>query len=282
MIATPSSASDVIAPIGVFDSGMGGLSVLREIRTLLPREALRYVADAGFVPYGHRSQAEILVRSQVLVRFLVGLGAKAVVVACNTATAAAVPALRGAWPDLPIIAMEPAVKPAVAVTRSGVVGVLATEGTLASARFAALLSRHAGDVEVITQPCPGLVDAVERGDLDGPEVGALLRRYITPLLDAGADTLILGCTHYPFLRERISGLVGAEISLVDTGAAVARELQRRLTAAGQLSPADRPGDSRFWTTGDAEIMERFLQRHWPEQGCAVQPLSSIDVVRAEP
>lgn len=269
MPAIPPLSADTTAAVGVFDSGMGGLSVLREIRALLPAESLRYVADAGFVPYGNRPQAEILERSRYLIDFLLMQGVKAVVVACNTATAAAVPLLRSTWPDLPIIAMEPAIKPAAAATRSGVVGVLATEGTLSSARFTALLSQHAGRVQVITQPCPGLVDAVECGDLDGPEVRALLQRYLTPLLDAGADTLILGCTHYPFLRERIKELVGSDIHLIETGAAVARELERRLAVASLLAQPDSPADSRFWTTGDSAAMQRFLEQHWPERGCNV-------------
>lgn len=281
MPTMPSLAADAQAPVGVFDSGMGGLSVLREIRVLLPAESLRYVADAGFVPYGNRPQSEILERSRYLIDFLVTQGAKAVVVACNTATAAAVPALRSEWPNLPIIAMEPAIKPAAAATRSGVVGVLATEGTLSSARFSALLSQHAGRVNVVTQPCPGLVDAVERGDLNGPEVRALLQRYLKPLLDAGADTLILGCTHYPFLRDQIGDLTGSSIRLIETGAAVARELQRRLADTDLLAPAGGPpADSRFWTTGDPVAMQGFLDRHWLECGCAVHLISQSCAAQA--
>lgn len=268
MHGSPSDTVTSLAPVGVFDSGMGGLSVLREIRDLLPAESLCYVADAGYVPYGNRSQEDILERSRYLLGFLIEQGVKAVVVACNTATAAAVPALRAQWPGLPIVAMEPAVKPAVAATRCGVIGVLATEGTLASARFNALLSRHGNGVDVVTQPCPGLVEAVERCELDGREVGELLARYLSPLMDAGVDTLILGCTHYPFLRDRIAAVVGPDIRLIDTGAAVARELRRRLTGAALLAPEGRPSESRFWTTGDPVTMELFLRRHWPGEDAA--------------
>ena len=183
--------------IGVFDSGVGGLSVLRHIRAVMPEERLIYVADSAHVPYGDKSDAYIEDRSRILTRFLVEQGACAVVIACNTATAAAAAALRAEF-ALPIIGMEPALKPAVAATSSGVVGVLATVGTLESARFAALLERFAGDVQIITQASPGLVEQVERADLAGPQTRALVERYTRPLLARGADTIILGCTHYPF------------------------------------------------------------------------------------
>jgi glutamate racemase len=180
------------APIGVFDSGVGGLSVLREIHAQLPNEALLYVADSGHVPYGEKSAEFIRERSQKIAEFLLAQGAKALVLACNTATVAAVADLRERYPQLPIVGMEPAVKPAASATRSGVVGVLATTGTLKSARFAALLDRFASDVRVVTQPCPGLVECVEAGDLDSLAVRQLLQGYVDPLLAAGCDTLILG------------------------------------------------------------------------------------------
>ena len=190
-------------PIGVFDSGVGGLSVLREIRRHLPAESLIYCADSGYAPYGERSAADIRARSLELTDFLRGQGAKAIVVACNTATAAAATALRETWPQLPIIAMEPAVKPATAATRSGTVGVLATVGTLASARFAALLDNFGQGVEVVTRPGVGLVEAVERGELDTSQTRSLLEGHLEPLLAAGADEVVLGCTHYVFLLSLI-------------------------------------------------------------------------------
>ncbi|WP_252274195.1 glutamate racemase [Pseudomonas subflava] len=247
------------APVGVFDSGVGGLSVLREIQARLPDESLLYVADSGHVPYGEKSPEFIRERSQKIAEFLLGQGAKALVLACNTATAAAVADLRERYPELPIVGMEPAVKPAAAATRSGVVGVLATTGTLKSAKFAALLDRFASDVRVITQPCPGLVEQVEAGELDGPHTRELLRGWVEPLLAEGCDTLILGCTHYPFIKPLLRELVPESVRLVDTGAAVARHLQslleqRRLLASGPAAPV------RFWSSGDAAAMQAVLPK----------------------
>lgn len=244
------------APVGVFDSGVGGLSVLREIRQLLPAESLLYVADSGYVPYGEKPPEQIRERSRKIARFLIERGAKALVLACNTATAAAINDLRGEF-DLPIIGMEPAVKPAALATRNGVVGVLATTGTLQSAKFAALLDRFARSVNVITQPCPGLVECVERGELSGSSVEALLQRYTAPLLAAGCDTLILGCTHYPFLRPALQRVLPPHVQIVDTGAAVARQLQVKLTESHLLS-CQQPTATAFWSSGDVQQMRAVL------------------------
>ncbi|NWL78498.1 glutamate racemase [Pseudomonas taiwanensis] len=251
------------AAVGVFDSGVGGLSVLREIRSLLPRESLLYVADSGHVPYGEKSADFIRERSHRIAEFLLDQGAKALVLACNTATVAAVADLRERYPQLPIVGMEPAVKPAAAATRSGVVGVLATTGTLKSAKFAALLDRFAGDVRVITQPCPGLVERIEAGDLMGPETRALLTAYVEPLLAEGSDTLILGCTHYPFLRPLLREMVPDSVSLIDTGAAVARQLQRLLEARGLLAEEEAEA-CLFWSSGDPSAMQEILPILWGE------------------
>lgn len=245
------------APIGVFDSGVGGLSVLREIRALLPHESLLYVADSGHVPYGEKSPEFIRERCRVLAEFLLAQGAKALVLACNTATAAAVADLRERYPALPIVGMEPAVKPAAAATRSGVVGVLATTGTLKSAKFAALLDRFANDVRVITQPCPGLVECIEAGELQAPATRELLQGYVTPLLAEGCDTLILGCTHYPFLRPLLSELVPASVTLIDTGAAVARQLQRLLSRHDLLATL-QARETRYWSSGEPAQLRRVL------------------------
>lgn len=257
-------------PVGVFDSGVGGLSVLREIRHLLPAESLLYVADSGFVPYGERPAEFIIERSRRIAGFLLAQGAKSLVVACNTATVAAVADLRERF-AVPIIGMEPAVKPATQATRSGVVGVLATTGTLRSARFAALLDRFAGSVQVITQPCPGLVECVERGEIDSEPLARLLLDYTRPLLDAGCDTLILGCTHYPFLKPLLQRLLPADIQLVDTGAAVARQLRSKLNEFDLLAqgPA-RP--AQFWSSGDILLLQRVLPILWEEAAPAVHPL----------
>ena len=251
------------APVGVFDSGVGGLSVLREIRALLPAESLLYVADSGHVPYGEKSPEFIRERCRLIAGFLLGQGAKALVLACNTATVAGVAELRELYPQLPIIGMEPAVKPAAAATRSGVVGVLATTGTLKSAKFAALLDRFASDVRVVTQPCPGLVERIEAGALDGAATRELLQGFVAPLLAEGCDTLILGCTHYPFIRPLLRELLPASVSLVDTGAAVARQLQRRL-AEQQLLADGEAAAGRFWSSGDPGQMQAVLPLLWGE------------------
>ncbi|MDD5056998.1 MAG: glutamate racemase [Sideroxydans sp.] len=254
--------------IGVFDSGVGGLSVLHHIRQTLPHERLIYVADSAHVPYGDKTPAYIEQRSHTLTQFLLEQGASAIVIACNTATAAAVHSLREKF-SLPIVGMEPAVKPAVAATKSGVVGVLATVGTLASARFAALLGKYAGEVKIITQGCPGLVEQVERGELHSMKTRRLVERYTAPLLAQGADTLILGCTHYPFLAPLIREVAGDNITLVDTGEAVARQLQRRMQTE---LPERISGDAsaQFFTSGDAAQASRIMSVLWGEQVMAQQ------------
>jgi glutamate racemase len=246
--------------IGVFDSGVGGLSVLSHIRKLLPDERLIYVADSGHAPYGGKPAAYIEQRAITISRFLIAQGATAIVVACNTATAAAATTLRSQL-DLPIVAMEPAVKPAVTATKSGVVGVLATTGTLASASFAALLERYSGHAEIITQGCPGLVERIEQGDLAGTETCVLVERYVTPLLARGADTLILGCTHYPFLLPTIRAVTGDTVTLVDTGPAVARQLQRRLQQELPQRTAETH-NTEFWTSGDRHMASRVICSLW--------------------
>ncbi|MNG96664.1 Glutamate racemase [compost metagenome] len=249
------------APIGVMDSGVGGLSVLAEIQRLLPNETLLYVADCGHVPYGEKSPDFIRQRCRRIAEFFRAQGAKAFVLACNTATVAAVADLRELYPDWPLVGMEPAVKPAAAATRSGVVGVLATTGTLQSAKFAALLDRFANDVQVVTQPCPGLVERIETGDLCSPKLRQLLWGYVEPLLAAGCDTLILGCTHYPFLRPLLAEMVPADVAIIDTGAAVARQLQRLLATRGLL--AEGPArDAGFWTSADPQILRNILPLLW--------------------
>jgi len=247
------------APVGVFDSGVGGLSVLRHIRDTLPLESLLYCADSRHTPYGSKSPEQIRARAIALTDFMFRQGAKAIVVACNTATAAAVAVLRERY-SIPVIGMEPAVKPAAAATRSGVVGVLATVGTLKSAQFAALLDTYGKGVEVVTQACHGLVECVERGDLEAPETRELVQRYVGPLLAQGADTIVLGCTHYPFLRQLIEQEVGEGVTIIDTGAAVARQLQRRLGDADLLNQVG--GGERFWTTGDEALAKPVVTRLW--------------------
>jgi glutamate racemase len=201
------------------------------------------------------------VRAETIVTFLLHQGAKAVVVACNTATGVAVAALRAQF-AVPIVAIEPAVKPAVAQTKSGVVGVIATTQTLGGEKFATLVGTHAGHVRVLSQPCPGLVERVEAGDLSTAGTRALVERYVQPLLDQGADTIVLGCTHYPFLAEVIQEAVGPGVSVIDSAVPVARELRRRLAAAGLLVSESRPGGEQFWTTGRVSQVQTVIAQLW--------------------
>ncbi|WP_348699594.1 glutamate racemase [Duganella fentianensis] len=231
------------APIGVFDSGVGGLSVLRHIRAQCPQEDLLYFADSAHAPYGEKSEAYVVGRSLAIAEFLLSLGAKALVVACNTATVAAIKAVRARYPELPVVGVEPGLKPAAATSRSGKVGVLATARTLQGEKFLQLREQisSATGAEFLLQPAVGLVDQIELGDLHSAPIAAMLERYISPLLDQGADTLVLGCTHYPFVRDGIQRVLDghgrSDVQLVDTGDAVARQLVRLLTAASLLRPA---------------------------------------------
>lgn len=232
--------------ITFYDSGLGGLSVLREARALLAGHDLCYIADSAYCPYGPRPADEVRARALAVGRWALERGAGLLVVACNTASALALELLRAELP-LPVVGMEPGLKPAVRATRSGVVGVLATSNTLAGARFAALVERFAEGVQVLTQPCPGLVEQVEAGDLDGPQTRALVQQYAGPLLARGADTLVLGCTHYPFVRPLIAELAGPQVMIVDTGLAVARQVAR---VAAEHGLASGRGLIRCFTTAD--------------------------------
>lgn len=271
-----------INPIGVFDSGIGGLSVLHEIRRMLPGEDLLYVADSAHAPYGDKSQQFIESRSIAISEFLVNRHAKAIVVACNTATGAAVTTLRSRF-SVPIIAMEPAVKPAVENTTSGIIGVLATSRTLASDNFVRLFSRYSSDVEILGQACPGLVEQVEAGDLSGNKTRKLLEHYVLPLLKQGADTIVLGCTHYPFLAPMIQEIAGPTVAVIDSAAAVARQLRRRLEVSNLLANGGidsiamypiaasecaglqngaRIGKEYFWTSGLLDQAQPLVSQLW--------------------
>jgi glutamate racemase len=264
--------------IGVFDSGLGGLSVLRELVAALPQADFLYVSDAGHCPYGGKRAAEITDRAEAITDFLLAQGAKLIVVACNTATIAAIESLRATY-AVSFVGMEPAVKPAAALTQSGVVGVLATGAALAGEKLHALIERHAAGVRVLTQPCPGLVERVEAGAIDTPETRTLVRRYTAPLLAQGADVLVLGCTHYPFLRTVIQQEVGSAVTLLDTGAAVARRAAtlwaaEQPQAAGQTNSqpqvaqpttpnaATGSGTLRWFTTGHAPAVGAVAQTLW--------------------
>jgi glutamate racemase len=232
------------APIGIFDSGIGGLSVLRHVQALLPQQDLLYFADAGFAPYGEKPEAVIVARARAIAAFLRERGASALVVACNTATVAAIRVLREHYPALPLVGVEPGLKPAAVLSKSRIVGVLATDRTLAGEKFAQLHAHISAATEVrfLLQACTGLATQIERGDLRSATTRALLQTYITPLIEQGADTLVLGCTHYPFvlpmIEDIITNISPHPIMIVDTGEAVARQLVRQLTQH-QLLPTQR-------------------------------------------
>lgn len=249
------------APIGIFDSGVGGLSVAREIRLMFPAERLLYLADTAFCPYGGRPIPEIRERSVAVGRFLVEQGAKVLVVACNTASGAALEALRAHLP-IPVVGIEPAVKPAAAATRSGRVGVLATEATLHTDRFDRLMQSYAKGVEVTSIPCPALVELVERADISGEHALRVVRETLAPLRAAGVDTVVLGCTHYVFLSDLIREVMGPEVALIDSGVAVARQVGRVLGEGGLAAGGE--GDMRFLTTGDAASVAGVVERLWGE------------------
>lgn len=252
------SAIAVNAPIGVMDSGVGGLSVLKHLTRQLPHEHFLYFADSAHAPYGNKTATEIQQRCFTVADTLIAKGAKALVVACNTATAAAISSMRERY-TLPIIGMEPAVKPAAAASHSGIIGVLATTGTLHSAQFAALLEHYGQHVQVVTQACVGLVECIEQGQLDAPQTHALLQQYCQPLIAAGADTIVLGCTHYPFVRQYIQKIAGPNVTLIDTGAAVAKRLQQVLEQQQMLNAATEAGDYVFLTSGTKDTQQVMLQ-----------------------
>ena len=249
------SEYEASSPIGIFDSGVGGLSILRHIHALLPDEALLYFADSGFAPYGEKPEAVIVERALLIADFLLQQHCKAIVVACNTATAAAIAALREKYPSLTVVGVEPGLKPAAAQTKSKIVGVLATERTLASDKFQALHEQQAasGDVRFLQQACVGLADQIEKGELASIQTVSLVRRYVEPLITQGADTLVLGCTHYPFVLEQIETVIKSshkEVSIIDTGAAVARHLQRLLEQSHLYHPlTSKQAPLTAFTTG---------------------------------
>jgi glutamate racemase len=253
-------------PIGVFDSGIGGLSILKKIHQQLPRESLLYIADSAHAPYGLKGEAFIIERSRHILKFLNSQPVKAVVVACNTATAAAVETLRNEN-SLPIIGMEPAIKPAALQTQSGVIGVLATEGTLASDKFVDLKSRFDGKVEIITQPCPGLVEHIERFQMDLPAIRNLLQEYIRPLVKKGADSLVLGCTHYNFIKGQIREVAGDAVSIIDTQEAVSNRLASVLKEEDLLSELE--GTIHFYSSGDPQYQHKVFS-HYLESNVEVR------------
>lgn len=256
------------APIAVFDSGLGGLTVLRALRQRLPHEDYFYFADTRFLPYGDKPESFLKERGVLIAEAIARRGAKALVIACNTATAAAAEAIRMAT-KMPVVAVEPGVKPAATLTQTGVVGVLATTRTLQSERFRRLVGNHAQHVEVIAQACPGLADAIEAEGADGARVAGLLDQYVEPLAKAGADVVVLGCTHYPWVAEAIARRMPAGTALLDTGEPVARQLDRLLTAAGlqggghgRLTLATSGAPQQVTATVDRLFGQKMQVEHW--------------------
>ena len=248
--------------IGVFDSGVGGLTVLRELRRRMPQVPLRYVADAAYTPYGEKKADFIVQRSLVIGEHLRARGAQLLVVACNTATAHAIDAMRLQWPGMPIVGTEPGVKPAVAASRNGRVGVLATPATIASARYQSLLSRHAGGAQIISQPCPGLADLIEQGELDSTALRQLVSEQCAPLRAAGVDTVLMGCTHYPLIQPLLQDALGAKVKLLNIESAVAQQAERLWAELGLISEGD---SISLQSTGNADALTRFVHAAlgWP-------------------
>ncbi len=235
----------------MFDSGLGGLSVLLELRAMLPSEDVVYYADSAHCPYGGRAPEYILARSAAATEYLLSRGAKLIVVACNTASSVALRDLRARY-DVPIVGMVPAVKPAAAATGSGKIGVLATPRTVTGESLAALIREHARSTEVFSVPAPGLVELVEHGKLAGLEVEDALLPLLEPLLCRGVDTVVLGCTHYPFLRSEIQRLGGPDLAIIDSGKAVARRTRDVLDQQGALRPSGGRGSLELYTSGEPE------------------------------
>jgi glutamate racemase len=246
------------APLGVFDSGVGGLSVLREIRKQLPHEHLIFVADQAHVPYGPRSLAEVRAFSEAITRYLLEQGAKLIVVACNAASAAALQSLRKTFPNVPFVGMEPAVKPAAETTDSGVVGVLATPATFQGKLYASVVERFANGVRLLPNPCIGLVEQIEAGQLNGGQTHAILENALAPMLAEDIDTVVLGCTHYPFVIPQIEQIVGPQVRVIDPAPAIARQVGRLLKEHDLVNAAYTPGTIQFKTSGDAAVLSRQI------------------------
>jgi glutamate racemase len=245
-------------PIGIFDSGVGGLSVLREIRAQMPGENLIYFGDQGHVPYGPRPMEQIQGFSEGITRFLLKHNSKVIVVACNTASAAALKYLRETFPDVQFVGMEPAVKPAAEKTQTGKVGVLATPATFQGALYASVVERFANGVELFQNTCPGLVGQIEKGELDAPETRAILEDALLPMLEKNIDTVVLGCTHYPFVIPLIERIVGENVRVIDPAPAVAKQVKRLLEADGILNQNQGEGTIRFVTSGEADSVKSVL------------------------
>jgi glutamate racemase len=269
------------AAIGVFDSGVGGLSVLRAIRQQLPAQPVIYIGDQYHVPYGQRSLEEVRQFSTEVTKFLLARGAKLLVVACNTASAAALHPLRAEFPDVPFVGMEPAVKPAAEQTHTGIVGVLATFATFQTALYASVVERFAHGVTLLQDPCIGLVGEIEKGNLSGAETRKILSDILNPMLAKGIDTVVLGCTHYPFVIPLIQEIVGPDVRVIDPAPAVARQTRRLLEENGWLAQGTMPATVDYFTSGDPAAMQKLLPGFIGEDGVVKQAIWKDDRLQAE-
>lgn len=269
-VILPRMDSNSDSPIGIFDSGVGGLSVLRAIREVMPNEAILYFGDQGHIPYGPRPMEQIRRFSEAITNFLLDKNAKIIVVACNTASAAALKYLREKFPDVPFVGMEPAVKPAAEKTRTGKVGVLATPATFQGELYASVVGRFANGVEIFQNTCSGLVQQIEMGNVDGGETRAILQNALAPMLEQNIDAVVLGCTHYPFVIPLIREIAGEKVEVIDPAPAVARQVDRLLEAGGKKRQRPARGSIQFITSGKPAALQSLLPKLLGEQGEIVQ------------
>jgi glutamate racemase len=254
------------SPIGIFDSGVGGISVLRAVRGQMPDESVIYFGDQGHIPYGPRPMGQIRNFSEAITKFLLERNSKIIVVACNTASAAALKYLREKFPNVQFVGMEPAVKPAAEHTQTGKVGVLATPATFQGALYASVVERFANEVELVQNTCPGLVQQIEQGNLSGDETRRILEHALLPMLEKNIDTVVLGCTHYPFVIPLIQKIVGADVRVIDPAPAVAKQTRRLLEASGTRSMSESKGEVNFYTSGAPGALKSMLPILLEESG----------------
>jgi glutamate racemase len=271
------------SPIGVFDSGIGGLSVLKAIRAQMPNESVIYFGDQGHIPYGPRPMEQIRNFSEAITRFLLEQNAKIIVVACNTASAAALKYLREKFPDVQFVGMEPAVKPAAETTQTSRVGVLATPATFQGALYASVVERFANGVELFQNTCNGLVQQIEQGNLNGAETRKILEDALLPMLEKNIDTVVLGCTHYPFVIPLIEEIVGDKVRVIDPAPSVAKQVKRLLEAGGRMNESESKGRVKLFTSGDPDVLKSQLPILLGEGGGALtgEAVSKWEVERVE-
>jgi glutamate racemase len=259
-------SNKTLSPIGIFDSGVGGLSVLRAVRAQMREESVLYFGDQGHIPYGPRPMEQIRDFSEAITNFLLERNTKLIVVACNTASAAALKYLREKFPDVPFVGMEPAVKPAAETTQTGKVGVLATPATFQGALYASVVERFANGVELFQNTCSGLVQQIEWGNLNGSETRKILESALHPMLEKNIDTVVLGCTHYPFVIPLVQEIVGEKVRVIDPAPSVAKQAKRLLEAGGMKNDSSARGDVKFYTSGSPDALKSLLPVLLDENG----------------